>query len=389
MTEAYGSGAESYRPRHAAVQLDDGLTEALAEAADQYRYRLLYEQYDAEFAIARARLFSDAEVGEDDEFIVSQRRRIADSIGRQAVAKAYADELRAQLYYVPSDGEQFYQGRHRAEDLQETGQAEEVSPLSEPRHEAGEESASPVAAELPEEQASDLPSSIQVPERGRLRHIISDEPEDQSLTPGQPSVLVVPAEEEVAEERLSSTAVTQEREGLFARLRSAWYAAGAVVSTYFTHPEKGRRRRIIARTVAALGGVAAALTIADLADHAPDHTVQPPIPSEPVVPEPTGPPPNTEHFFDELKPYHYNAEPYEWTAAANCVGPAEATPKLLRLIEYARQNGLVVDTWGDPACGHWGINSVTVQLPDGTEKSYYDTPRKLAILQWFAGGAGP
>jgi hypothetical protein len=69
--------------------------------------------------------------------------------------------------------------------------------------------------------------------------------------------------------------------------------------------------------------------------------------------------------------------------------PAEATPKLLRLIGHARENGLTVDTWGDPDCGRWGINSVTVYLPDGTEKLYYDTPRKLAILKWYAGGMAP
>ena len=101
-----GGGAEGYRPRHAAEQLDKGLMEALASAADQYRYQQMFEQYDAEFAIIRARLFSEGLVPEDElnAHIESQQRRIAESIGRQAMAKAYADSLRAQLYYVPPAG---------------------------------------------------------------------------------------------------------------------------------------------------------------------------------------------------------------------------------------------------------------------------------------------
>lgn len=376
MAETNGSGAgnrtDGYRPRHAAEQLDDGLMEALAEAADQYRYRQMYEQYDAEFAIARARVFAAEEIGEDDELIRAQRQRIAESIGRQASAKAYADGLRAQLYYVPPDGEQPYHGRHRLEDRQETGQAEEVQPHK-PRHEARQEPAAPPEEE---EKAPEPPRFTYVPEQGRLRHVITD---DRPPIPPQPL-----PQEEPAEEPHPPVPAQKERMGLFARMRHAWYAGAAAISTFFAHPEKGARRRAIARTVAVLGGVAAVLVAAELGDRAPDHVVQPPAP-----PEPAGPSPNTGEFFDTLTPYQYNGEAYEWTAVANHLGAAEATPKLLRLIEHARDSGLAVDTWGDPDCGHWGINSVTICLPDGTQKSYYDTPRKLAILKWFAGGAGP
>ena len=383
-----GGGAEGYRPRHAAEQLDKGLMEALASAADQYRYQQMFEQYDAEFAIIRARLFSEGLVPEDElnAHIESQQRRIAESIGRQAMAKAYADSLRAQLYYVPPAGEEPYHGRHRLEDREEAAAPvwrpeEGVTVPHAPRHEAPEP-APPAVPEPPKQETP--PPQMSVPEQGRLRHIIDDDSQTASLQPSPEEA----SSEEQAEEVSSPMPAQRERTGLFSWLRRAWYAGGAAIGAFFAHPEKGARRRAVVRTAAILGGVAAVLAIAEFADRTPDHIVQPPVVPEPA-PQPAGPPPNTEEFFDMLKPYQYNGEPFEWTAAANHVGPAETTPKLLRLIGHARENGLTVDTWGDPDCGRWGINSVTVHLPDGTEKSYYDTPRKLAILKWYAGDMAP
>lgn len=357
-----GSGAGEYRPRHAADQMDDGFMEVLADAADQYRYRQMYEQYDAEFAIIRARLFASAEVGEDDEFITSQRQRIAESIGRQAAAKTYADELRAQLYYVPPDDERPYRGRHRLEDRQEEVRLPHYS-----MEDRQQERQARLA--LPDPRPP-RPQS-QEPLHGRLRHIIDDE-----------ELPAAPAEGHPPEQAPPVPVPEQKERGLMAKLRHVWYAGAAAVGAFFAHPEKGERRRAVVRTAAVLGSVASVLLIAELADHAPDHIVQPP-----PMAEPAGPPPNTEAFFDTIQPHKYSGEPYEWTVAANHVGAPEATPKLLRLIEYARGNGLSVDTWGDPDSGRWGISSVTVHLPDGAEKSYYDTPRKLAIMQWYAGGA--
>lgn len=168
-------------------------------------------------------------------------------------------------------------------------------------------------------------------------------------------------------------------------MQNAYYAGVAAVTAYFTDPEKGRRRRIVAwATVVAAGAVAGGLAAwlgSDSGSHAPP---------APGTTGPAGPQPNTEQFFDTIKPGStYHGETYEWGAAANNVGAGEATPNLLRLIDHARHDGLIVDTWGSPASGHWGIDSVTVTLPDGELKSYYDTPRKLAILQWYAGGMGP
>ncbi|MBX6334618.1 hypothetical protein IRY61_04755 [Candidatus Saccharibacteria bacterium] len=371
MAEADGSsiggGAGEYQPRHAAEQLDFGLMEALVHAADQYRYQQMHEEFDAKFALVRARLFMVDTVDDHtfNEYVETQRWRIARAIGRQAMAKAYADSLRTQVYDVLREGEQPYRGRHRQEDLEmPVSGSEEVAEVPVQHNKPPEPEAS-------KEGESKPPN---VPERGRLRHIITD---DRQVVP---SPRKDPPEEPKEEEKLSPVPVQKERGGVFARLRRAWYAAGAAVSAFFAHPEKGGRRRAIVRTAAILGGVAAVLAAAEIADRAGDQIVQPP------APEPLGPAPNTEEFFDTLKPDNYNGEPYEWAAAANHVGPAEATPKLLQLIDHARHNGLTVDTWGDPARGRWGITNVTVHLPDGAAKSYYDTPHKLAILKWYAGG---
>lgn len=389
MAETNGGRMGEYQPRHAAAQLDTEFMETLIRAADQYCYQQMHEEFDAKFALVRARLFA-VETTDDaafNEFVESQRWRIARAVGRQAMAKAYADSLRAQLYCTIQEGEQPYRGRHRSENQEER---QETAPAEQSKEEARE----PKQAEKsPEQAAPERKPVISVPEQGRLRHIITD---DSQIRPHKPpkSQEEAPAdkskekegEEKKAEEGESSfpvpaQAAKKERTGLLAWLRRAWYAGGAAISAFFAHPEKGRRRRALAQTAAILGGVAAVLAAAEFADRAPDRLVQPP-----TAPEPAGPAPNTEEFFDALKPDAYNGEPYEWTAVANHVGPSQATPKLLRLIEYARTNGLTVDTWGDPDRGRWGITNVTVHLPDGTHKSYYDTPRKLAIIKWYAGG---
>lgn len=283
-----------------------------------------------------------------------------------------------------------YHGRHRAEDkAQEAVPKPEPAP-SEPEkasikegvQETEQNEPTPIFDRLQMEwgsQATRQASSAPPPQSVRLAHVITA----QNLLP-EPQPEPQP---KVATEQAAVQSQPEHPKGLLGRLRHAWYAGMAAVTTYFTNPEKGRRRRILATSTALLGGAAAIGALLWLDGRIPDWQDQPgPVPS---AAKPAGPPPNTEQFYDTLTPYGYRGEQYEWTAAANAVGPAQATPRLQHLIHVARDNGLIVDTWGSMDCGEWGIVSVTARLPDGTEKTYYDTPRKLALLQWYAGGMAP
>ena len=92
----------------------------------------------------------------------------------------------------------------------------------------------------------------------------------------------------------------------------------------------------------------------------------------------------TKQFFDNLQPQNYHGETYEWGAVANQASPAQATPQLLEMIQKTESAGVQVNTWGAPAAGEWGIKDVTIFFTDGTHTTYYDTPHKLAIIQYMS-----
>jgi hypothetical protein len=182
-----------------------------------------------------------------------------------------------------------------------------------------------------------------------------------------------------------------ERVSMWGKVKQTWRKLGASAMLYFNHPEKGRRRQIVA--VAA--GYAALGAAAWLFSHhyifgdrsAPPSAPTPhpaPAPSAPVAP-PVEPQPQTygSQFYDNLAPTGYHGETYEWGALADQVGPPYATPELLEMADHARAAGATVDIWGDPASSHWGISYVTVNLSDGSQATYYDTWHKLAILQYL------
>jgi|GEM_PF-5146936 len=203
-------------------------------------------------------------------------------------------------------------------------------------------------------------------------------PEPGTATPVRPmfedelsgALIVAPSAE------LPSPPAVPERIGPLRRMARTWRYAGALAGLYFGDPEKGRRRQV----VAALGGLAVLGAAAWLLGAHHSHQEIQHAPS--AVPEPS--PPRTD-FFDRLQPSNYGGETYEWGALAHQVGALHATPDLLAMIGQADSHGAHVSTWGSPSSGHWGIVSVTVPLPGGGHKTYYDTPHKLAILQWFSG----
>lgn len=285
-----------------------------------------------------------------------------------------------------------YHGRHRAEDRgQETTPASE-GPPPEPE-ESGPNTAN--AEEVPQEEATPIFDRLRMawgsqatlqagnappPRPGaRLAHAITA----QNLLPEsspQPEV----------DTPNDATVVQTEPErpkGLIGRMRHAWYAGMAAITAYFANPEKGRRRRILATSTAVLGGVAATGALLWTSGRMPDWPDNPSPDWTPYVAPPAKAPQGTEQLCDAFTPYAYHGEQYEWTAAANTYGSVLATPWLQDLIHAARDNGLVVDTWGSVDCGQWGVTSVTASLPDGTEKTYYDTASKLALLQRYAAGS--
>lgn len=407
---AIDGGVDDYQPRHAAVQLDDEFLGAMISAADEYYVAQMGKEYEARYAIERARMDSDTSVDIGAQLIL-----VAKSLGRQAVAREFAASLREQLYYTPPDGMQ-YHGSHRLEDRMlptengEEGHGEELygsqppPPIFEETIRASAPAPVSSAASPPPPVPPEAPPRNEVPSQGRLAHIIDEGepepppssqpfqvfPDDHSgYFPSRPRPASPPPTEldphEPQPQPRNVTPRQREKKSPLEWMRHAWYAGGAMVSNYFYHPDKGRRRRIVTRAAAVAGAIGLALWLD------PDIGNQPPqTPDVAQPPQPLGPAPNTEEFFDTIKPGStYHGEQFEWTVAANNVGAPQATPKLLQLIDFARDGGLGVDTWGDPKSGDWGINSVTVDLPGGVQKTYYETDQKWAILHWYAGGMGP
>ncbi len=163
-------------------------------------------------------------------------------------------------------------------------------------------------------------------------------------------------------------------------LSQAWWTAGGTIGAWLAHPEKGRRRQIIAT----LGMYAAVGTAAWLLGHPPNEHHQTAATSLPPQDTTPHPPAFNQAFTDNLKPEDYEGQTYEWGAVADDYGAANATSELSEMIKGARAQGAHVGTWGDAGSGHWGISDVTVYFPDGSQKSYYDTPHKLALLQYLS-----
>lgn len=181
-----------------------------------------------------------------------------------------------------------------------------------------------------------------------------------------------------------------QRRGLLRRAADAWRNFNARTATFFYDPERGRRRRL---AIIAIGAIAIG-TGAWLIGHYAHEHIQPPQsppdalpPPSPPGPEVVPPPQDTcapQCPHDPALP-QYKGQSYEWNLAADSYGPADATPHILRMIDAARaHDGVRVNTWGDPASGHWGISSIAVDTRDGGHRIYYDTPRKWAILEYLS-----
>lgn len=247
----------------------------------------------------------------------------------------------------------------------------------------------------------------------RLEYVEDDEPKGlDNFFPGFVYHAGLPGYPEHEREKVPRHAAKQS--GFFDKIKSAWYAAGAAVGSYFSDPEKGRRRKALAVIGAlAVAGTAALLIGHDFGDRA-GNNATPPTPAPPetpqpepepptVTPEPPEPPteppdqppkqpedkkPDYPHYDDHPadtdgempEPYGYHGQPYEWSIAADLSSPENATPMLMEMIENARARGVQVETWGDTCSGYWGITSVTVDTAEGCE-TYYDTPSKMAVLQ--------
>jgi len=195
--------------------------------------------------------------------------------------------------------------------------------------------------------------------------------------------------EEEVEQAAPPVEPAPQKAGLLGRTGHIWRRANVAVASYFSDPEKGRRRQIAATLglYALLGSTAWLLGHHPFGEHEQYGAGQPSttIPTSPVPVAPNQPP-HDAPFFDNLYPSNYHGEAYEWSTAADQFGPAYATQELQEMIGYARQSGVSIDTWGSAAQGHWGITSITVPLDGGGYQTYYDTPHKLAILQYFSAG---
>ncbi len=476
--EAMGMGGEAYKPKPS-PDMDLGLMNSLADAADHYAFGQLFEWQEAEFDIVRAKIFLGENSEEGREVIDSRRRQIAQILGRQAAAKAYADGLRERIRTQTFGGGSYY-GRHQVEDTHATTEPERPPdagspfgpknteenppvqtpkpepqsrptsdfepkpqpeprprPASKPRKEEPHKPAAPTPESNPDQKTqpeSDTKESTPDGKRRRRRIIITRRSKPTIITQRRkPEPHPAPTEtkakaktevETVPEPSVPVPVMTKEpptqpaptrekqivkkeaKKSPLEKLRHAWYSGMAAVHGYFTDPEKGRRRRLVMAGTVVVGGAAVVGALAwangyrpDWCGHGqpacppqaappPETFSTPPPETFTPIPDSFKPPHGTGLYFDSLQPHDYHGEQYEWSAIANTHGASEATPYSLGLIDKACSNGLCVDTWGDPNSGDWGVNSVTVQLSDGTPKSYYDTPSKLAIIQQFASGTG-
>lgn len=464
--EAMGMGGEAHKPKPS-PDMDLGLMNSLADAADHYAFGQLFEWQEAEFDIVRARIFLGEDSDEGREVIDSRRRQIAQILGRQAAAKAYAEGLRERIRNETFSGGGLYYGRHyRPEGEYVPSELErpietEARPPSDYTKAEEEPAAQPWLVPEPEPKPkpepepqprpktdfqkdippkpvapnpSPLPDKENQPDtsperpapktaRGRRRVIrvanrskptiitqrkpdFQPEPTTETEPPAPALVVVKKPPSQLAPESKKQIVKKEDKKSPLEKLRHAWYSGMAAVHGYFTDPEKGRRRRLVMAGAVVVGGAAVVGALAWANGYRPDWCGhgQPACPPQAApspetfgttppetftpLPDTFKPPHGTGLYFDSLQPQDYHGEQYEWSAIANTHGASEATPYSLGLIDKACNNGLCVDTWGDPNSGDWGVNSVTVQLSDGTPKSYYDTPSKLAIIQRFANGTG-
>lgn len=109
--EAMGMGGEAHKPKPS-PDMDLGLMNSLADAADHYAFGQLFEWQEAEFDIVRAKIFLGEDSEEGREVIDSRRRQIAQILGRQAAAKAYAEGLRERIRNETFSSGGLYYGRH-------------------------------------------------------------------------------------------------------------------------------------------------------------------------------------------------------------------------------------------------------------------------------------
>ncbi|HEY5805987.1 MAG TPA: hypothetical protein VIS56_01205 [Candidatus Saccharimonadales bacterium] len=249
-----------------------------------------------------------------------------------------------------------YVGSHRASEVEEVETVSEEA-AEEPVSVAEEEEAiaeEPVAEEAPAEEPAVVSGAVRA---------------DAATETTRSGEDIVPGLEEHPPEPVSFAS----------RLTDKWRRAGKALGLYFRNPEKGRRRQI----ATVLGGYALLGLAAWVFGHASneDHSKPQAKPTSPATTPSEKP---TQSFIDSLKPEDYDNQPYEWGAVADQASPADATPTILDMVEDARKQGAKVEMWGDVHSGHWGITSITVEFSDGTQKTYHDTPHKLAILQYFS-----
>lgn len=354
-----GQGDVPYEPRHAAPEVNIETLEGQARAADEYRYQQMFRQFLAEYAAGRGPSDPDATPTRRERFVRQQRKIVADAIEQQGIAQGYAMEKRLRIEAIFGDLAMYdepYVGKHRKPEEEQPPAEEMPSAASE-----GGGGGTPMVLDEVLEEA--------------------EEPQREPNLEPEPTLFEEPAEEPVAERAEEPTAEEGHRKKR--GLKAAWYAGGAALATYFADPEKGRRRQ----AVTVLLGYAAVAAAAYLAGKGQfgfnwhEWNLKPPSHVPPAPPEAH---PHTEQFYDNLQPHNYHGQAYEWGAAADTVGPPNATEHLQDLIQGARAQGAEVHTWGSEASGNWGISYVEVPLPGGGSKAYYDTQHKLAIMQYLS-----
>lgn len=326
-----------HEPRHAAPEIDVEALGAEAKAADEYYESQVLRQRLAEYALAYGPFEAGTTAARRVKFARDQRRILAEAIDLQIIAKNYADDKWAQISASFGTGKFYpYEGRHRK----------------------------------PVDVAADAQDMLVSAEPAEAEPVVSEE---ELLEGGKHRQPEPPAEEHPTE------AVPAKRKW---SIKTAWYAAGAAMSSYFANPEKGSKRQ----TIAVLAGYVAVATVAYLAGKRPGFSFDfwDGINGESNAPGSPGASLPTQQFYDNLQPQGYHGEAYEWGAVADDVGSANVNAHLLDMVQDARGQGAYVQTWGDTATGNWGINYVEVPLAGGGSKAYYETQNKLAILQYLS-----
>ena len=350
-----GPGDVPYEPRHAAPEVNIETLEGQARAADEYRYQQMFRQFLAEYAAGRGPSDPDATPARKERFIKQQRKIVADAIEQQGIAQGYAMEKRLRIEAIFSDLAMYdepYIGKHRKSDEEE--QLLEETALA-PADEGVGSGTPTVLDEVVEEAEEPQPEPPIY--QGVMAESFEEPPEEPQVEEGR-----------------------HRKKNWF---KTAWYSGGAALANYFADPEKGRRRQAAA-VLLGYAAVAAGLYLAGKGHFGFNWHEWSPKPPSAAPPAPPEVQPHTEQFYDTLQPHDYHGQAYEWGAAADSVGPPNATEHLQDLIQGARAQGAEVRTWGSEASGHWGISYVEVALPGGGSKTYYDTQHKLAIMQYLS-----